>query len=598
MGTPARHGKKRKTSATPVKSAPSSARKARKVFEQLSIDQFMPKHVGTRVLSCGEGEQLGHPGRNVTRKPRAIDTFDDGTKFVQVAAGGVHSLVLTTDGAVFSCGINEKGTVPVDGLEAEGSTDRFSEIIFSSEIKRLGKIVQVTAGASFSAALTEKGSVVAWGNLRDTQGEVNVHETLKDIQKKPVVVIRHKSRQKWHIVKIAAGENHLAMLSTDGELLTFGEGSMGQLGRSTRTEHIRSKFMVDQSGTSLILRVLEKHQFIRFVNVWANGFWTIARAEDGRLFACGLNNFGQLGVTVIPASEKKTGRSRGRRSDSIQRRKEKIVDQETANTSTTNSFKQSSESMEISLNQLNVSTANQNSSEDSSQDPETDEKTDGEMKTQKSENELMPENEDNNKVDKKEIKNGEENGNVPEQKEINKVALLTWAQAFQPEYVWSHLSGVQHIVCRNEDGELYGIGKNTDNALGIGTWEGNQDDQHWRYDTLQRITLPEGVKAAGVDATLGASIFWTDDGNVYGFGCDTVGQLGLGIKDDDEKVVPTPRQIHSAHLDNFRIISVSLADNHALFLAESKISDASTSSPSVYAASNAVAAPALINTYC
>uniref|UniRef100_A0A914MV86 Regulator of chromosome condensation n=1 Tax=Meloidogyne incognita TaxID=6306 RepID=A0A914MV86_MELIC len=575
MGTPARHGKKRKTSATPVKSAPSSARKARKVFEQLSIDQFVPKQVGTRVLSCGEGEQLGHPGRNVTRKPRAIDTFDDGTKFVQVAAGGVHSLLLTTEGAVFSCGINEKGTVPVHGLEAEGSTDRFSEIVFSPEIKRLGKIVQVTAGASFSAALTEKGSVIAWGNLRDTQGEVNVHEMLKDIQKKPVVVIRHKSRQKWHIVKIAAGENHLAMLSTDGELLTFGEGSMGQLGRSTRTEHIRSKFMVDQSGTSLILRVLEKHQFIRFVNVWANGFWTIARAEDGRLFACGLNNFGQLGVTATPANEKKTGRSRGRRSDSDQQRKEKNRDQQGADTSTTNSFKQSSESMEISLNQLNVSSTNQNSSEDSSQDPETDEKTDGEMKPQKNED-------DSNNEKKEELKNGDENGNVPEQKEVNKVALLTWAQAFQPEHVWSHVSGVQHIVCRNED----------DNALGIGTWEGNQDDQHWRYDTLQRITLPENVRAAGIDATLGASIFWTDDGNVYGFGCDTVGQLGLGIKDDDEKVVPTPRKIHSAHLDNFRVISVSLADNHALFLAEPNVTDASTSLPQV------AAAPALINTYC
>jgi alpha-tubulin suppressor-like RCC1 family protein len=89
---------------------------------------------------------------------------------------------------------------------------------------RLPQIVQITAGASFSAALTEKGSVVAWGNLRvffacsksyfvydssssprflkDTQGEVNVHETLKDIQKKPVVVIRHKSKEHWHIVKV------------------------------------------------------------------------------------------------------------------------------------------------------------------------------------------------------------------------------------------------------------------------------------------------------------------------------------------------------------------------------------------------------------
>lgn len=137
------------------------------------------------------------------------------------------------------------------------------------------------------------------------------------------------------------------MLSTEGELLTFGEGSMGQLGRSTRTEHIRSKFMVDQSGNSLILRVLEKHHFIRFVNVWANGFWTIARAEDGRIFVCGLNNFGQLGVTST--SEK---RSRSRRSNSSQRRKVKSDDQFSSNTSTIsnkNSAETSMEHCKISL---------------------------------------------------------------------------------------------------------------------------------------------------------------------------------------------------------------------------------------------------------
>ncbi|KAL3076663.1 hypothetical protein niasHT_039585 [Heterodera trifolii] len=199
--------------------------------------------------------------------------------FVQVAAGSVHSLVLTTDGRVFSCGINEKGIVPVQGLEAEGTTDTFSEIVFTTDIQRLGKIVQITAGAS---SLTEKGSVIAWGNLRDTQGEVKVHETLTDIQKKPMV--------------IAAGENHLAMLSNEGQILTFGEGSMGQLGRSVRTEHIRARYMVDESGTSLTLRVLEHKQFVRFVNIRARGFWTIGRAEDGRLFVCGLNNFGQLAV--------------------------------------------------------------------------------------------------------------------------------------------------------------------------------------------------------------------------------------------------------------------------------------------------------------
>lgn len=58
----------------------------------------------------------------------------------QVAAGGVHSVVLTSDGKVYSCGINEKGTVPVKGLEAEGVTDTFTEIVFSPEITKLGKV--------------------------------------------------------------------------------------------------------------------------------------------------------------------------------------------------------------------------------------------------------------------------------------------------------------------------------------------------------------------------------------------------------------------------------------------------------------------------
>lgn len=59
----------------------------------------------------------------------------------QVAAGGVHSLVLTIDGVVYSCGVNEKGTVPVEGLEAEETIDKFSEIVFSDEIKKLGKVI-------------------------------------------------------------------------------------------------------------------------------------------------------------------------------------------------------------------------------------------------------------------------------------------------------------------------------------------------------------------------------------------------------------------------------------------------------------------------
>lgn len=117
---------------------------------------------------------------------------------------------------------------------------------------------------------------------------------------------------------------------------------------------------------------------------------------------------------------------------------------------------------------------------------------------------------------------------------------------------------------------MYAIGKNTDNVLGLGTWNGNADSEHWRYDTLQRVNFPEEVKIAGVTASLACSVAWTETGDAYAFGFDSAGQLGLGIKDEDEKIVPTPRLITSAHLDDYKVISVSVADQHSVFLAAHK----------------------------
>ncbi|KAL3993778.1 Regulator of chromosome condensation (RCC1) repeat family protein [Acanthocheilonema viteae] len=458
-------GKKRKllsldsTSSTANRtlnsSAGSSIARRLKKFH-LSVENFLPVEKGDRVLSCGEGEQLGHPGRSTTRKPRAINTLPEEKLIVQVVAGGVHSLVLMEDGTVYGCGINEKGTVPGEGIEPEGSSDKLTPIKFNSSlIQRHGKVVMLTAGASFSAALTDKGSVLAWGNLRGMSGCIESHETLLEMEKQPVVIVQYQQKV---IVKIAAGENHLVMLTENGEVLTFGDGSVGQLGRCSRVSHIRSQRMVSDSPDSLRISVYDKgrKKLVIFDNIMAGGFWTAARSIDGAVYVCGLNNFGQLGIPIREAPEDKD--------------------------------------------------------------------------------------------------------NQPELKIMHPVK----ASAFECITV-VELSGIQHIVALNAQGEVYGIGKNTDNALGLGTWGGKEDD-HWKYLQLQKIDVPEPIK--GISVSLGCSIVWTDNGSAYSWGYDSSGQLGLGIKDDDEKMVPRPQKITSAHLDGYRIIGVSLADNHALFLAK------------------------------
>ncbi|KAH7689591.1 CBR-RAN-3 protein, partial [Aphelenchoides avenae] len=470
--TPQRRGRKRRASdasSTSVSSTPSKrgtgtgSRKPKK----LEVADYAPNVPGERVLTCGEGEQLGHPGRTVTKKPRAVGTFPEGIKLVQVIAGGVHSLVLSEDGTVYTCGINEKGTVPAKGLAPEETTDKFTEIEFPKQIKALGKIVQLAAGASFSAALTEKGSVVAWGNLRDESGDVTVHHLLSEMQKSPVTIV-----QKEKIVKIAAGENHLVMLNVDGELLTFGEGSHGQLGRGARAGHIRSRYMADENALKVKVLDKHKHKFVRFVDVFAGGWWTMGKAEDGRLFVCGLNNYGQLGVPLPPTE-----------------------------------------------------------AEEAAGDVEP--------------------------------KKGEEQVDF-------RITHLTHAEGFPSDQNWTHVAGVKHIICRNDEGKVFGIGLNTDNILGLGTWEGQADNQHWRYDKLQEVPLAAlgTSKVAGIDATLSATVLWTEDGKVFSFGCDTVGQLGLGL--GDAEMVSTAQSVTSAHLDDYRVISASIADQHALFLAAKK----------------------------
>ncbi|EJD73936.1 CBR-RAN-3 protein [Loa loa] len=436
-------------------SAGSSTTRRVKKFH-LSVESFLPIEKGDRVLSCGEGEQLGHPGRSTTRKPRAISTLPEEKLIVQVIAGGVHSLVLMEDGTVYGCGINEKGTVPGEGIEPEESSDKLTPIKFSdSLIQRHGKVVMLAAGASFSAALTEKGSVIAWGNLRGMSGCIESHETLLEMEKQPVVIVQHQQKV---IVKIAAGENHLVMLTENGEVLTFGDGSVGQLGRCSRVSHIRSQRMVNDSPDSLRISVYDKgkKKLVLFDNIMAGGFWTAARSIDGTVYVCGLNNFGQLGVPTPEAPE--------------------------------------------------------------------------------------------------------DEGSQPELKIMHPVKASAFGSTAVVE-----LSGIQHIVALNAQGEVYGIGKNTDNALGLGTWNGKEDD-HWKYSELQKIDIPEQVK--GISASLGCSIVWTDNGNAYSWGYDSSGQLGLGIKDDEEKMVSRPRKITSAHLDGYRIVGASLADNHALFLAK------------------------------
>lgn len=131
---------------------PPPAKEA-KLEPQLKI----PKNKGI-LLSCGTGDvgQLGL-GEDVMEKTRAAPIASI-KNAVSISAGGMHSIVLTDNGEVYSFGCNDEGAL--------GRILEDGEEFTPGKIDLPGRAIKITAGDSHSACLLENGVVYAWGSFR------------------------------------------------------------------------------------------------------------------------------------------------------------------------------------------------------------------------------------------------------------------------------------------------------------------------------------------------------------------------------------------------------------------------------------------------
>ncbi|VDM16959.1 unnamed protein product [Hydatigera taeniaeformis] len=260
------------------------------------------------VLTLGVGDtgQLGL-GPNITERMKparftsaSLSTgspVDDFEKFVQVVAGGMHTVCLTEDGKVFTFGCNDEGALgrlSADTPSQDGDGKSINSFV---EESRPGVVTFpendvhiMMASDSHTAALDALGRVWLWGTFRGAGGAIGLTK-VGEICRRPT---RLKSLS-CTVVKIASGQDHLVCLTEEGRLLTMGCGEQGQLGR------IAERFSKDggRNGFDLLLQPGEcrVRGCKRFVDVWAGGFATIARCmNSGVIYACGLNNYGQLAL--------------------------------------------------------------------------------------------------------------------------------------------------------------------------------------------------------------------------------------------------------------------------------------------------------------
>ncbi|CAK1595156.1 unnamed protein product, partial [Parnassius mnemosyne] len=281
---PAARGVKRtasKSSATASTAAPKNKKKRGTI--QLDIPAA-PKKRG-RIFSCGQGDvgQLGL-GEDVVETTKFKHVSALGDKIVDVCAGGMHTVALDSDGKVWTFGCNDEGAL---GRNTNGEKDEGTP----KTVTLPKKAVAISAGDSHTAALLDNGDVYAWGAFRDSHGSMGLVVRGREGKacREPVRLDIGETA-----AGIASGGDHLVVLSTSGSVYTMGCGEQGQLGRLSQ----RSASRDARQGFSALLvpsKVILKCGASR---VWAGYHATfILDAAGEKVFAWGLNNYGQLGIT-------------------------------------------------------------------------------------------------------------------------------------------------------------------------------------------------------------------------------------------------------------------------------------------------------------
>ncbi|XP_075987521.1 regulator of chromosome condensation 1 isoform X2 [Anticarsia gemmatalis] len=281
---PAARGVKRaasKSSAPTASTGPKNKKKRGAI--QLEIPTA-PKRRG-RVLTCGQGDvgQLGL-GEDVIETSKFKFVTALGDKIVDVYAGGMHTIALDSSGKVWTFGCNDEGALG-------RATADDSEEGAARAVALPAPAVAVSAGDSHSAALLNNGDVYAWGAFRDSHGSMGLIVRGREgkSSKSPVKIDIGEPG-----AALASGGDHLVILSTSGAVYTMGCGEQGQLGRLSQ----RSASRDARQGLSALLVPSKVTLKAGASRIWAGYHATfVLDANNEKMFAWGLNNYGQLGIT-------------------------------------------------------------------------------------------------------------------------------------------------------------------------------------------------------------------------------------------------------------------------------------------------------------
>lgn len=265
-----------------------------------------------KVFVFGEGGN-GELGFGATAKaidvkrPRYNEALSN-QDVVRVATGGMHVLALTQDNKILSWGVNDSGalgrTIPAEAAplrDADADSDSEDETgglnnaeatptaISSEHFPEDTIFVDIAAGDSCSFALTTEGAVYGWGTFRKNEGILGfARDGLTDATAKYPVYIEDVTQ----VTQIVCGTNHCYALTKKGHVYAWGNGQQNQLGRRVTERTLNEALRPTRLGfhdTSF------KRPSQKFVQIGSGDYHGFAIADDGHVWAWGVNNYCETG---------------------------------------------------------------------------------------------------------------------------------------------------------------------------------------------------------------------------------------------------------------------------------------------------------------
>ncbi|AFU70664.1 hypothetical protein BA20089_08120 [Bifidobacterium asteroides DSM 20089] len=245
------------------------------------------------VYAWGNNEsgQLGNgsSGGYSTVPLRVIDPNDprSGLTAVQVSAGYYHSLALDARGNIWAWGFNQFGEL------GNGNNINSAIPTLAQYPRDAGTVtaIQVSGGFHHTAAIDTKGNTWSWGwNWFGQLGNGNNIDSAI-----PVPVQYPRDAGTVRAIQVSAGADHSLIIDTKGNTWAWGWNQLGELGNGSSS--------ADANPVPGMVKYPENAGTVTAIQVSAGGYHSLAIDKNGNAWAWGGNDSGELGIGTTSKSE-------------------------------------------------------------------------------------------------------------------------------------------------------------------------------------------------------------------------------------------------------------------------------------------------------